>query len=816
MLSDFRYAIRGLLRSPGFTLVAVLTLALGIGANTAIFQLIDAVALRPLPIPNPQELVEVRIVGTNRGFGLNAGRYSQLTRPVWQELRNQQQALDGTFAWGTADLRVGERADLRPANGIFVSGEYFSTLGVRPHQGRLIQAADELTPCPASVAVVSHDYWQRQMGAAELGPSTRLRIDMDLYDVVGVTPPGFFGVAVGESFDIAQPMCRPDELRREVFDIAVMGRLRTGFTIERASAHFDALSTGIFDAMAPTGYGPKAIAQFKSFRLAAYSVATGVSALRTRYEDALHFLFAITALILLIACANLANLLLARASSRDREVAVRVAIGASRRALIRQFAAESLVLAAAGAVVALFLARGLGHILLYALTTQGGGPALILATDWRALGFATAVASGTCIVFGIAPAIRAARIEAVAAMKSGGRGSTAGHERLLVQRLMVATQIAMALVMLVAALLFVASFRNLLTVDTGMRHEGVVVAMTRFPESIVPERFDDFRREMLAEIKTVPGIVDAGTTSMTPLLGGSWTHGIRVGAIANSAQFTWVSPGYFSTMGIAVQRGRDFTLRDTRTSPRVAIVNETFVKQFAGGADPIGQTLRTGQEPGYPATVYEIVGVIPDTQYNDVRGEHRPMVFGPDSQHPAPGPGAAIMIHSDVSPDVAIARVRERFRERYPTAIVEFSIFESRIRDGLVRERLLAMLAGFFGVLAVALTVVGLYGMLSYVVAQRRPEIGVRVALGARRLDVLGLVMGEAGKLVVFGVVAGLGLSLLAGPSVASLLFGIQPTDPLLLAAACVLLAAIAALASFLPARRAAHVDPAQLLREGS
>jgi predicted permease len=815
MLSDLRYAVRTLLKSPAFTAVAVLTLALGIGANTAIFQLIDAVALRPLPIPNPQELVEVRIVGSNRGFGLNAGRYSQLTRPVWQELRNQQQALDGTFAWGTNDLRVGERTDLRPANGIFVSGEYFSTLGVKPHRGRLLNAADERAPCPATVAVVSYDYWQRQMGAPEMGASTRLRVNLDLLDVVGVAPPGFVGVAVGESFDIALPMCQPNELRRELFDIAVMGRLRTGWTIERASAHLDSLSAGIFDAMTPAEYGPQSIARFKSFRLAAYSAATGVSALRTRYEEALQFLFAITALILLIACANLANLLLARASSRDREVAVRVAIGASRMALIRQFAAESLVLAAAGAVVALFLARGLGHILLYALATQGGAPALILATDWRVLGFATAVASATCIIFGIAPAIRATRIEAVAAMKSGGRGSTAGHERLVVQRLMVATQIAMALVMLVAALLFVTSFRNLLTVDTGMRHEGIALAMTRYPESIVRERFDDFRREMLAEIKSVPGIVDAGTTSMTPLLGGSWSHGIRVGAVNDSAQFTWVSPGYFTTMGIPVQRGRDFTLRDTRNSPRVAIVNETFVKRFVGGADPIGQTLRTGEEPRYPSTVYEIVGVIPDTQYNDLRGERRPMVFGPDSQHPSPGPGANIMIHSNVAPDVAIARVREQFRQRYPTAIIEFSVFESRIRDGLVRERLLAMLAGFFGVLAVALTVVGLYGMLSYVVAQRRPEIGVRVALGARRLDVLGLVMGEAGKLVLVGVIGGLGLSLLAGRSVATLLFGIEPNDPLLLASACALLGIIAAVASFLPARRASRVDPAQLLREG-
>ena len=402
-------------------------------------------------------------------------------------------------------------------------------------------------------------------------------------------------------------------------------------------------------------------------------------------------------------------------------------------------------------------------------------------------------------------------------MKSGGRGATAGHERLLIQRLMVATQIAMAVVMLVAALLFVGSFRNLVTVDTGMRHEGISLAAIRFPESIARDRFDDFRRELLAEIQSVPGIVNAGTTSHTPLLGGSWSHGIRVGAVSNSAEFHLGEPWLFRDDGrFPFVRGRDFNLRDTRSSPRVAIVNETFVKRFCRRqADPIGQTLRTGEEPGYPSTAYEIVGVIPDTQYNDLRGEQRPMVFAPDTQHPSPGPGAILMIHANVPPEVAIARVREQIARRYPDAIAEFSVFESRIRDGLIRERLLAMLAGFFGVLAIALTVVGLYGMLSYVVAQRRPEIGVRVALGARRIDVLGLVMSEAGKLVLFGVVAGLGLSLLAGRSVASLLFGIKPNDPLLLASACALLGVIAGIASFLPARRATRVDPAQLLREG-
>ena len=812
-MNDIRYAFRTLLRSPGFTVVAIFTLALGIGANTAIFQLIDAVALRPLPIPNPYELVAVRIVGGNPGFGVTTSAYAELTRPVWEELRKDQQALVDPFAWGTIDLRVGERSNLRPANGIAVSGGYFGALGVAPHRGRLIQPADEMTACPAAVAVASYDFWRDQMGSPDI--PARLRANLDVVEIVGVTPPGFVGMAVGEAFEIALPMCRPDELRRELFDIAVVGRLRPRWTVERASAHFDAMSAGIFETVAPTGYGPQSIARFKSFRLGAYSVATGVSQLRTRYEDALQFLFAITALILLTACANLANLLLARATSRDREVAVRVAIGASRMSLIRQFVAESCVLAAAGAVLALVVSRGLGQLLLLAMSTGGRGPELTLSTDWRVLLFATVVASGTCIIFGLAPAIRATRIDAMAAMKSGGRGATAGHERLLVQRVMVASQLAMAVVMLVAALLFVSSFRNLMTVDTGMRHEGISLAFIRFPQSIVRERFDDFRREMLAEIQSVPGVVNAGTTSHTPLLGGSWTHGIRVGAISNSAQFTWVSPGYFATMGIPIQRGRDFSLRDTRSSARVAIVNETFVKQFAGGGDPIGQTLRTGAEPDYPSTVYEIVGVIPDTQYNDLRGEHRPIVFAPDTQHPSPRAGSAMMIHANVPPDVAIGRVRDRIAQRYPDAIAEFSIFQSRIRDGLIRERLLAMLAGFFGLLAVALTVVGLYGMLSYIVAQRRPEIGVRVALGARRIDVLGLVMSEAGKLALIGVAAGVGLSLLAGRSVAALLFGIKPNDPLLLVSACALLGIIAAVASFLPARRAARVDPAELLREG-
>jgi predicted permease len=517
-----------------------------------------------------------------------------------------------------------------------------------------------------------------------------------------------------------------------------------------------------------------------------------------------------------MACANLANLMLARAGARDREVGVRVAIGASRAALVRQFLAESLLLAGCAALLAIVFAKLLSNGVLWAISTQGASPDLVVPVDWRVIVFATAIGLGTCIMFGLAPALRAIRIPAAAAMRTGGRGATAGHEKMSVQRMMVTTQIAISLVLLVAALLFVRSFRNLMTVDPGVRQEGIVAVFVEYPEALVPrDRQADFRREVLADVKTLPGVVNAGITTHVPLIGGSWSHGIRVGPVSNSAQFTWASPGYFETMDIPILRGRDFTLRDTVGSPRVAVVNQAFVRMFIGQGEPLGQTLHTGEEPDYPSTIYEIVGVIADTRYNDVRGEVRPIVYAPDSQLPASRSGMQMVIHASVVPGSAIAAVRELMRQKYPALLVEFSVLQQRVRDGLVRDRLLAVLAGFFGLLAILLTIVGLYGMLSYSVAQRRPEIGVRLALGARWGNVVGLVMREAGWLLAIGSVLGVGLAVLAGRSAASLLFGVTPGDLPTLTGACLLLSVIAAVASFLPARRAASLDPVEVLREG-
>jgi predicted permease len=809
---DVRFGIRTIARYPGFTLVTVLTLALGVGANTAVFQLVDALALRPLPVPRADELVEVRIAGGNGGFGVNPGTYSELTRPLWHELQRHAEPFSGLFAWATRDVRVGERSQLHPAAAIAVSGDFFRVLGVPAWRGRLLDAADAAAACPAAVAVVSHAYWQREMGGRAIDATTRLRINLELVDVVGVTPPEFLGVAVGDGFDIALPLCQPRVTRADVFDIGVMGRLRPGWTVTRASTYLRTISAGLFAAVTPTGYSAESTERFTQFRLAAYSAARGVSALRASFDGSLRLLFAITGIILLIACANLASLTLARGDARRREMAVRTAMGASRFALIRQMLVESSLVAAMGTILAVFVARTLRQALLASIATSERVPVLALPYDWRMLLFATSLAVGTCFLIGIVPALRASR-SSYADFKSGERSTTSPRERLAFQRGLVVAQVAMSLVMLVAALLFVRSFQSLVTIDTGIRTRGVTIGMFGFPPALPAARIDEFRRELLAHVQAAPGIEHAGTTTKVPLIGGGWGHGVEVGSVRGGARFTWASEGYFAALGIPILKGRGISLRDTRTSPRVCVVNEAFVRQFIGSAEPLGRTLRTDPEPGYPATVYEIVGVVPDTAYNDPRAAAESMVFAPDAQHPSPAANAQMVIASSLPADVTVERIRQHVARRYPNVVSEYADLEARVMDRLARERLLAIVAGLLGVLAVLLTVVGFYGLLSYAVAQRTPELGLRLALGARGSQLLGRVMLEAGQLLTVGLVVGIAVTLAVAGVASSLLFGVAPRDPTTLALACGLLALIAAVACYLPARRAARVDPLVALR---
>jgi predicted permease len=814
LIRDVRHALRGFTKSPGFTAVAIITLALGIGANTAIFELLDAVRLRSLPIQQPQELAELRIIGGNHGLGVGNGPYTQFTIPMWQEIRRHHDPFSGVFAWHEADVIIGRFNYGKHVQGLEVSGEFFNVLGVPPWRGRLIEPQDE-AGCELSKVVASYSFWKTEMGGQPITSNTTILIEGRSVQVLGVTPPSFFGLVVGDRFDVAYPTCIPPNVRREVFDLSIMGRLKPGWDLARASQYLGALSPGLFDSTAPTGYSADTVKRFKAFKLAAYPAGSGVSELRTTYDSSLKLLLAITGLVLLIACANLANLMLARASARQREMAIRMALGASRRRMLRQLLIESSLLAIGGAVLGVALAQPLSRLLVASLDTSQYSIHLAITTDWRVLLFAAVVATLTCIVFGTIPAMRGASADPIIALKSGERGIAGNRERFSVQRSMVVTQIAVSMVLLVGALLFVRSYRNLMTVDLGMRESGITIGYFGFDAfKLKPENEAEFKRQLVEVVRSIPGVQNAAVTTNVPLSGSTWSHGVHVGTIEDGSRFTYADPHYFATMGIPLLTGRGFSDVDTNKAPFVLIVNQAFIRKFIAKAEPIGQLVHVMPEPQYPARTYQIVGTIPDTKYNDLRIDSEPIAFVPAAQTPveAQGPWAAMMIASNAGPGV-INAIRHTLEAKYPGMIIRFADFQQGLRDNLVGDRMMAMLSGFFGLLAALLVVVGLYGVLSFFVTRRRNEIGIRIALGARRGQVIALVMRDTAAMLLVGIVLGTALALLAGRAATAMLFGLKPYDFATLAFAAVLLAIIAVVASWLPALKASKLDPVAALR---
>jgi predicted permease len=814
LLRDVRYAVRGFTSSPGFTTVAIITLALGIGANTAVFQLLDAVRFRSLPIQKPQELVELLIIGGNNGLGVNDHPYDSFTIPMWQEVRRHHDPLSGVFAWRQDEATVGQPREAKRVHALEVSGEFFNVLGVQPWQGRLIEPQDE-AGCDVSKVVASYPFWKTQMGGQPITPNTTIVVEGHTVQVLGVTPPSFFGVVVGDHFDLAYPSCIPPNPRREFFILSVMGRLKPGWDLARASGYFTSISPGLFESTAPTGYNAAAVKLFKSFKLGAYSAAAGVSLLRDTYDSSLQVLLAITGLVLLIACANLANLMLARAHARQRELAIRMALGASRRRMLRQLLIESGLLALSGATLGVALAQPLSRLLVAALGTSQSSIHLAIVTDWRVLLFAAVVATLTCVVFGTLPAMRGANADPIAALKSGERGIVGNRQHFFAQRLMVITQIAVSMVLLVGALLSVRSYRNLVTLDPGMRESGITIAHIGFDTlNIKPENEAEFKRQLVEDVRSVPGIQNAAATTNTPLGGGSWGHIVRVGTTEGDSRFTYASPSYFATMGVPLLTGRGFTDADTNDAPFVLIVNQAFIRKFIGMVPPIGQLVHVMPEPRYPERTYQIIGTIPDTKYQDLREDPPPIAFVPAAQLPvaAQGPWVAMMIASNTGPD-AIRAIRRTLKTKYPTMTLQFFDFQQGIRDQLVGDRVMAMLTGFFGLLAALLVVVGLYGVLSYFITRRRNEIGIRIALGAKRRQVIALVMRDTAAMLLTGIVLGTALALLAGQAATAMLFGLEPYDLATLAFAIVLLAVIGIFASLLPAIQASNLDPVAALR---
>jgi len=819
---DLKYGLRQLRLSPGFAVTAILTLALGIGANTAMFELLNALRLRSLPVERPGEIMQVVVDGGIKGWGTSDGPYDA-TNPLWEEIRRNQQAFSKVFAWSRSGFLYGEGVQAKIIPGVLATGGMFSTLGVKPYRGRLLSEGDDRRGCAPGPTVISYGMWQREFGGQDSAIGAKLMLNDKLFEVVGVTPPEYLGLEVGNRFDVVVPHCVQhvwgDGLeQKHVWAVIVMGRLRPGWTEEKAAQHLKAASGQWFAAVPPTGYAASGMATWQRFRLTAAPAGTGVSGLREQYERSLWLLLGITSLVLVIACANLANLMLARAASREREMAVRLAIGASRKRLLAQVLSESLLLAAAGAALGAMLAGTLSRTLLWYLGNGKDEHQLDLSSDWRVLVFTTAVALATCLLFGLAPALRSAKADVAGTIHVGARGATAGRNQFLFHRFLIAGQIAVSLVLVVGALVFVRSFHKLTTVETGIRQEGVAVHFINFvPLKVAQEARLSMQRQLLDRVRSVPGIEHASTTTHVAMGGGSWALAFRApdlpGKDGGWSRFTWASADYFKTMGIPLKAGRDFTDRDTPTSPHVVIVNEAFVRKYYGNANAIGRQFRTTGEPGYPPTPYEIVGVAGDTKYFDLREEMPPIAYAPQTQNPRVGPWIRIVTRSSIPAEDAIAAVQRVMQAEYPSVRMGQFVLRTMVEERLVRERLLAWVSGFFGALAVVLAMIGLYGVLSYTVARRRNEIGIRLALGSERRGIVRLVMVEVAVLVAVGVAAGGALTYMARQGVGSLLFDVTPTDPEMLVAAIAVLAFIAGAGSLIPAWRAAGVNPVVALR---
>jgi putative ABC transport system permease protein len=826
MIQDLRFGIRMLGKNLSFTAVAVLSLALGIGANTAIFQLVNVLRLKSLPVKAAHELAEIRIVDMEGARGNFSSQYHTVSNPIWEQIRDRQQGFSGVLAWGSGTFNLADGGEVRPGKALWVNGDFFNVLGVQPVLGRVFVAADDTRGCTNPGAVLSNAFWQREYGGQRAVIGQKLTLANQPFEIIGVVPESFYGLEVGRSFDFALPICsealtagQNTRLNSGTdWWLMVMGRLKPGWSIDQASASLNVISPSLFETTLPKNYPPVSVQKYLGFKLEAVPAGDGYSSLRESYQRPLWVLLAIAGAVLLIACANLANLLLARASARSHEMAVRLALGAARKRLVRQLLFENLLLAVIGGVFGILLAQGLSRFLVSFLSTADDQVFLDLGLDWTVLGFTAVVAGLTCLLFGLTPALRATRIAPREAMQASGRGMSATRERFSLRRALVVVQVALSLVLVSGAMLFSRSLNKLLSVDTGFRSEGILITGAGYRSlNIEPERRLSFKQEMLNGIKAIPGVEAAADADIIPLTGSAWGNNIWLDG-ADSApkiatSLSRVGLDYFKTLKIQLLTGRNFNDRDTVNSPRVAIVNETLGRKLLNGTNPVGRTFRIEATPSQPETLYEIVGLVKDTKYGDLREDPEPIAYLAGLQDPRPVAGAQFLIRSRLPQDQLTNAVKQVITSISPRINIRFYGYQKTIEETLLRERLMAALSGLFGVLALVLAAVGLYGILSYGVASRTREIGIRMALGARSREVLSLVLREGVILVVIGLAVGLPVVFAITRFAKSLLFGLTATDPLSLGGAALLMFAVALAASYLPARRATKVDPLEALR---
>jgi putative ABC transport system permease protein len=817
---DARHGARALRRTPAFTSVALLTLALGIGANGAIFQLLDTVRNRALAVHDPHQLAIVQLADMSRWKGRRSTTYPALTNPLWEQFRDHQRVFSGVLAWSNMELRLDRSLGAPVAKALLVSGEFFEVLGVRAHAGRLLTSIDDRPACGTPAVVVSHGFWQRYLGGHLGAVGSTLTLNGRAVPVIGVTQPGFSGVELGRSFDVAVPICSHPSIGGEpgwltngnMWWLTVMGRMAPGQSLDQIAAQLAVASQPLFDASLPANFPPDLAKDYRSFRLTAAPGATGVSTLRQRYADPLVLLQVTTALVLVIACTNLANLVLARASARRHEFAVRLAVGGSWGRLVGQVMVENALLSAGGAVAGLSCAVVLSRLLVGLL---GNNVSLELGLNMRLMAFMVAIAFFTCLTFGLIPAWRASRVTAADSMKSSGRALSGSGESTSLRHALVATQVACSVVLLVGALLFMATLRNLLAVDTGFDADGVHVARIDFSQLTVDQsRRTALIADTLDRVRHTRGIASAAEVRNVPLGGTANTMFVAPyagdGGVTTAVRLNAVDPHYLDTMGIRLLAGRNFDSRDSRAAPRVAIVNQSFTRRLGIVGQAVGQRFRRPAQ----SDVFEIVGVAPESKYVALREDPLPIVLIPMAQTVDQRPFTDILVRSAIPTGELSSALTTTVAEIGAAIHVDVAALNTTIRDGLVRERLMATLSAVFGVLAALIAAVGLYGVMSYLVQRRTNEIGVRMALGATRRTILGMVLGEMSRTVLIGLTIGAALSFAVAGAATSYVYGLQPHDVRPIALACVLLGATAIAASWLPARRAALLPPVIALRE--
>lgn len=832
LLQDFHFGIRQLRKSVGFTSIAVITLALGIGANTAIFSLLDAVLLRKLPVQEPQQLVLF-------GKGTWRGSMNELPDRSWQlfsyrffrEFRQKNEVYSDVAAISSILFsthgRVVDGTNLEKIDVELVSGSFFNTLGVKPVLGRTLNDSDDVTPGQHPVAVVSYSWWQRRFARTPGIVGKTVVFGNTVYTVIGVAPPEFFGAIVGQSPDVWIPLAMQKQispgwngLDDKMFQsLYMVARRRPGVSTDQASANTNLLFRQILHSYVGPQPSPKQLDDINHAQIALTPAATGLSQLRREFSSPLKILMAVVGLVLLVACANVANLLLARATARQREIAVRMSMGAARWRLIRQLLVESAMLATAGTVLGAWIAWWAMHLLLRMVSTGSETVQLHVSLDAQVLAFTTLIALLTVMLFGVAPAFYAIRVELIPSLKEG-RGTTSTQSTSLLARGLIIGQVALSLLLLVGAGLFLHSLANLNNIDTGFDKQNVLEASI---DSIGAGYKEDARLELMMQrveerVNAVPG-VRGSSFAFTVFNQGGWTtRAIVPGRTPNEhdldVDHNIVGARYFDAMALPIVLGRGFGPEDTLGSKKVAVINETMARTYFPGTSPLGRTFTIGdgnpQSPEWQNL--EIVGVVKDAKYMDLDERQMPAAFYPHSQHI--GYRYYLVARYTGSKDAVARAITQIISEVDPNLpVYDFTTLAQIIDDSVLNHRLVAQLCTFFGLLAVLLASIGIYGLMSYGVTRRTNEFGVRLALGADRRNVIWLVLRETMLLVAIGVLIGLATLPAVSRFVASLLFGLKPYDALSVGTAVFALTSVALLAGYLPARRAAKVDPMVALR---